>query len=210
MDYKQLLIGGFLAVAGFCTIVHNLRKGWQGFRNENASHSQRRTDLLGGLVFSFGGLIMLVLGAFLLIETPRLASKPNTMAQTREEILVRQAPNNQFSGTEAWIPPQTPGFSSIQPTKFNANPTPAASADLKKQAVESRILANLRKLDAATDAYFQRNPTASAATWNNIGLSLGISAVDGEDYSKLAFRKSTGGTKWEVTSKGGVVVTYHR
>jgi len=132
------------------------------------------------------------------------------MAQSREEILARQAPKNQFGGDEPWTPPQTPGFSQISPTKFNASPTPAASADLKKQAVETRILANLRKLDAATDAYFQRNPTASAATWRDIGLTLGIMSVDGEDYSKLAFINSTGGSTWEVVSKSGVVVAYYR
>ena len=209
MDYKQLLLSGFLAVFGLCTIVHNSRKGWQGFKNANASRSQRRTDLVGGMVFSVGGLIALALGVTGLIVTPKLASEPNPMAQTHDEILARQAPQNQFGGDEPWSPPQTPGFSPILQTKFNASPAPA-SEDLKIQAIRKSILANLRKLDSATESYFQRNPTASTASWKDVGLTLGIIAVDGEDYSKLTFKKGAGDTTWRVTSKSGVAVTYHR
>lgn len=206
-----MFMSGALAVGGLCIVIHNSRKGWNGFRNENASPSQRRTDLFGGFVFSFGGLIMLTLGVVGLIVTPQLASEPNRMARTRDEILARQATQNQFSGDEPWIPPQTPGFAPIPPSKFNAKLTPAASEERKKRSIENHILANLRKLDASTEQYFQRNPTAFIATWKNIGLTLGITAVDGEDYSQLAFGKKTiHGTKWEVTSKSGVVVTYYR
>lgn len=79
MDIRLFLTSAFCAVSGVCIIGMYARQGWKGFKNTNATRSQRAIDLAGCMAFLLLGLVFSVLGVVGMIVTPFLSEKPDSM-----------------------------------------------------------------------------------------------------------------------------------
>jgi hypothetical protein len=90
MDYQLLILGLGLFIGGFFGLIVNSRKGWNGFKNQDATMAQRRTDLLGGIVFTLASLVAIGCGAvvtFFAMQPPYKSERMATMeapAETRK------------------------------------------------------------------------------------------------------------------------------